>query len=271
MGSAWWPLLLPGLAGLLWAAAAASAGKYSREANEGARNGGPPAEFRLVRLNQVWEKAQRQLPHLSAVRLAELHSDLRLQEKDELRWKKLKAEGLDEDGEKEAKLRRDLDDSHKNVISLAEEESPFKEELLHNKHSELKEKLHSINQGFERLRRVSHQGYDSTSEFEEPRVIDLWDMAKSTNFTQEELESLREELKHFEAKVEKHHHYQKQLEISHQKLKHVEGMGDDEHLSKHKEKYAMLQEKTKDLGYKVKKHLQDLSGRISRGFQHNEL
>uniref|UniRef100_A0ABM5FUV8 Alpha-2-macroglobulin receptor-associated protein isoform X1 n=1 Tax=Pogona vitticeps TaxID=103695 RepID=A0ABM5FUV8_9SAUR len=353
MGSPWWLLLLPGLAGLLWAAAAASAGKYSREANEGARNGGPPAEFRLVRLNQVWEKAQRQLPHLSAVRLAELHSDLRLQEKDELRWKKLKAEGLDEDGEKEAKLRRDLDvilakygmngkkdaplgatnyikdglgddilddprleklwnkakasgrfsdeeleklwrefkhhkekvheynilletvsrteDSHKNVISLAEEESPFKEELLHNKHSELKEKLHSINQGFERLRRVSHQGYDSTSEFEEPRVIDLWDMAKSTNFTQEELESLREELKHFEAKVEKHHHYQKQLEISHQKLKHVEGMGDDEHLSKHKEKYAMLQEKTKDLGYKVKKHLQDLSGRISRGFQHNEL
>lgn len=51
------------------------------------------------------------------------------------------------------------------MISLMEEEegSPFKEELLHSKHSELKEKLHSINQGFERLRRVSHQGYDPTS------------------------------------------------------------------------------------------------------------
>ena len=42
-----------------------------------------------------------------------------------------------------------MEDSHKNVISLVEEESPFNEELLHNKHSELKEKLHSINQGFE--------------------------------------------------------------------------------------------------------------------------
>lgn len=51
--------------------------------------------------------------------------------------------------------------------------------------------------------------------------------------------------------MEKHHHYQKQLEISHQKLKHVEGTGDKEHLSQNKEKYAMLEEKTKELGYKV--------------------
>lgn len=42
------------------------------------------------------------------MKLAELHSDLKIQEKDELSWKKLKAEGLDEDGEKEAKLRRNL-------------------------------------------------------------------------------------------------------------------------------------------------------------------
>ncbi|XP_013910650.1 PREDICTED: alpha-2-macroglobulin receptor-associated protein [Thamnophis sirtalis] len=164
------------------------------------------------------------------------------------------------------------EDVHKNTIDQPlEEESAAWKELLHRKHSELKEQLHSINQGFERLRKVSHQGYDSASEFEEPRVMDLWDLAQSTNFTEKELESLREELKHFEAKVEKHHHYQKQLEISHQKLKHVEGTGDKEHLSRNKEKYTMLEEKTKELGYKVKKHLQDLSGRISRGLQHNEL
>ncbi|NXD66428.1 AMRP protein, partial [Eolophus roseicapillus] len=268
---------------------------------------------------------------LSAVKLAELHSDLKIQEKDELSWKKLKAEGLDEDGEKEAKLRRNLnvimtkygmngkkdsqlvdtnyikdgtesdtlddprleklwskakssgkfsdeeldklwrefkhhkekiheynilletvsrtEDIHKNVINP--EENLVKEEILHNKHRELKDKLRSINQGFERLRKVSHQGYDSTSEFEEPRVIDLWDMAKSANFTEKELESFREELKHFEAKIEKHHHYQKQLEISHQKLKHIEGTGDKDHLNRNKEKYAMLEEKTKELGYKV--------------------
>lgn len=52
-------------------------------------------------------------------------------------------------------------DIHKNVINP--EENLVKEEILHNKHRELKDKLRSINQGFERLRKVSHQGYDATS------------------------------------------------------------------------------------------------------------
>lgn len=42
------------------------------------------------------------------MKLAELHSDLKIQERDEISWKKMKAEGLDEDGEKESKLRRNL-------------------------------------------------------------------------------------------------------------------------------------------------------------------
>lgn len=45
---------------------------------------------------------------LAPVRQAELHSDLKLQEKDELQWKKLKVEGLDESGEREAQLRRNF-------------------------------------------------------------------------------------------------------------------------------------------------------------------
>ncbi|XP_067414981.1 alpha-2-macroglobulin receptor-associated protein isoform X2 [Emydura macquarii macquarii] len=329
--SAVWGLLAVGSSLLLLVLGQGA--KYSREANEAAAAGSAKrqeaGEFRVVKLNQIWEKAQRL--HLSAVKLAELHSDLKIQEKDELSWKKLKAEGLDEDGEKEAKLRRNLhvvmtkygmngkkdaqlvdtnyikdgtesdvlddprleklwskaktsgkfsdqeldklwrefkhhkekiheynilletvsrtEEIHKNVINPSEEEQ-VKEEILHGKHTELKDKMRSINQGFDRLRKISHQGYETAGEFEEPRVIDLWDMAKSANFTEKELESFREELKHFEAKIEKHHHYQKQLEISHQKLKHVEGTGDKDHLSRNKEKYVMLEEKTKELGYK---------------------
>lgn len=45
---------------------------------------------------------------LSPVELSELHADLKIQERDEFAWKKLKAEGLDEDGEKEAQLIRNL-------------------------------------------------------------------------------------------------------------------------------------------------------------------
>lgn len=144
------------------------------------------------------------------------------------------------------------------------------EDALRSRHSELKDRLRDISQGLDRLQRVSHQGYGAEAEFAEPRVMDLWDLARAANFTQKELESFKEELKHFEAKIEKHNHYQKQLEISHQKLKHVESFGDQEHISRNKERYALLEEKTKELGYKVKKHLQDLSSRVSRG-RHNEL
>ncbi|XP_039693975.1 alpha-2-macroglobulin receptor-associated protein isoform X2 [Pteropus medius] len=353
------PLLLLLLLGP-WPAAG-HGGKYSRERNEPEwpPKREPGGEFRMEKLNQLWEKAQRL--QLSPVELSELHADLKIQERDEFSWKKLKAEGLDEDGEEEAKLRRSLSvilakyglDGRKDARAVSgnslgggmEQDSledprleklwhkaktsgkfsrdeldklwrefqhhrekvreydamlealsrtegapprvsPFpdiqdnaidpaggdvvREEVLRGRHAELKGRLRGISQGFDRLRRVSHQGYGAGAEFEEPRVIDLWDLAQSANLTEEELASLREELKHFEVKIEKHNHYQKQLEISHQKLKHVERFGDHEHVGRNRERYAALEEKTKELGYKVKKHLQDLSSRISRA-RHNEL
>ncbi|KAK2116207.1 Alpha-2-macroglobulin receptor-associated protein [Saguinus oedipus] len=255
-----------------------------------------------------------------------------MQERDELAWKKLKLEGLDEDGEKEARLIRNLsvilakygldgkkdtrqarkvvaqgkdlweilqeeldklwreflhhkekvheynvlldtlsrtEEVHENVISPSDL-SDIKGNVLHSRHMELKERLHSINQGLDRLRRLSHQGYDTEAEFEEPRVIDPWDLAQSANLTEKELQALREELKHFEAKIEKHNHYQKQLEIAHEKLRHAESVGDGERVSRSREKHALLERRTKELGYTVKKHLQDLSSRISRA-RHNEL
>ncbi|KAI1887697.1 hypothetical protein AGOR_G00192980 [Albula goreensis] len=327
--------------------------KYSKEMNElKSPDGKNTVEFRIAKLNQVWEKALRmQLP---PVRQAELHSDLRIQEKEELQWKKLKAEGLDENGEKEAKLRRSFnvilakygmdgkkdtrglesnnlkdyehkegdmfddprldklwnkaknsgkfseeelqtlrrefqhhkdkiqeynivmdtvsrtEEIHKNVIAPLEGET--KEHMLHEKHQELKEKMRNLNQGFERLRKLSREGFSEDSEFKEPRVVELWEMAQRANLSDDELDSLKEELKHFETKVEKHQHYQEQLELSHQKLKHVETLGDKEHILRTKEKYNSLAEKTREMGYKMKKHMQDLTSKISRsGLSHNEL
>lgn len=336
----------------VWFGHGVMAGKYSREVNEQTPSDGQAVEFRIAKLNQVWEKAKR--TQLSAVRQAELHSDLKIQEKDELHWKKLKVEGLDENGEKEAQLRRNFnvilakygmdgkrdtrplesnllkdhdakdgdvfedprldklwnkaknsgkfsgeelmslkrefqhhkdkmheynilmdtvsraEEGHKNVISPLEED--VKEHVLHQKHKDLKEKMRDLNQGFERLRRLSHEGFTEDSEFQEPRVIELWEAAKRANLTEDELDSLKEELRHFETKVEKHSHYKEQLELSHQKLRHVEALGDKEHIKRNQEKYNTLAEKTREMGYKMKKHLQDLSNKISRaGLEHNEL
>uniref|UniRef100_A0A8C6WIQ1 Low density lipoprotein receptor-related protein associated protein 1 n=1 Tax=Neogobius melanostomus TaxID=47308 RepID=A0A8C6WIQ1_9GOBI len=304
------------------------AGKYSREENEhkpssSSSSDGKTVEFRIAKLNQVWEKAQRM--QLTPVKQAELHSDLKIQEKDELQWKKLKVEGLDENGEKEAQLRRNFngepyittygrkrdtrtmesnslkdhdtiegdgfDDprldklwnkvhssgkfSSDELLSLKREfqhhkdkiheynilidtvsrtegecsqnvisplEGDAKEHVLHQKHTELKQKMRDLNQGFERLRKISHEGFTEDSEFREPRVIELWEAAKRANLTQDELDSLKEELHHFETKVEKHNHYQEQLDLSHQKLRHVESLGDEEHIQRNQEKYNTLQQ-----------------------------
>ncbi|XP_075946790.1 alpha-2-macroglobulin receptor-associated protein [Anarhichas minor] len=334
----------------------ALAGKYTRELNEpkpsGGGSDGQTVEFRIAKLNQVWEKAKRL--QLSPVQQSELHSDLKIQEKDELQWKKVKVEGLDEDGEREAQLRRSFnvilakygmdgkrdtrplesnhlkdhdtqegdvfddprldklwnkakisgkfsseellslkrefqhhkdktheynilmdtvsrtEEIHKNVISSLEGDA--KEHVLHQKHTDLKQKMRDLNQGFERLRKLSHEGFTGDSEFREPRVIELWEAAKRTNLSEDELDSLKEELRHFETKVEKHSHYQEQLELSHQKLRHVESLGDKEHIKRNQEKYETLAEKTREMGYKMKKHMQDLSNKISQeGLRHNEL
>ncbi|XP_061536421.1 alpha-2-macroglobulin receptor-associated protein isoform X3 [Phycodurus eques] len=291
---------------------------------------------------------------LSPVKQAELHSDLKIQEKTELQWKKLKFEGLDENGEKEAQIRRNFnvilakygmdgkrdtrplesnslkdhdikdgdvfedpkldklwntakssgkfseeellslkrefqhhkdkvheysilmdtvsrtEEIHKNVISPLEGDG--KEQEVQQKHTELKQKMRDLNQGFERLRKLSHEGFTEDSEFREPRVIELWEAAKRANISNDELDSLKEELHHFETKVEKHSHYQEQLDLSHQKLQHVAAFGDKEHIKRNQEKYNTLAEKTREMGYKMKKHMQDLHNKISaQGLAHNEL
>lgn len=64
--------------------------------------------------------------------------------------------------------------------------------------------------------------------------------------------------------MEKHSHYQEQLELSHQKLQHVEALGDKEHIKKTQEKYYTLAEKTREIGYKVRKDKKQKGCRFAR-------
>ncbi|XP_023375440.1 alpha-2-macroglobulin receptor-associated protein [Pteropus vampyrus] len=315
------PLLLLLLLLLVPWPAAGHGGKYSRERNEPEwpPKREPGGEFRMEKLNQLWEKAQRL--QLSPVELSELHADLKIQERDEFSWKKLKAEGLDEDGEEEAKLRRSLSvilakyglDGRKDARAVSGNslgggmeqdslEDPRLEKLWHKAKTSGKfsrdeldklwrefqhhrEKVREYDAMLEALSRtediqenaIDPAGGDVVHGALAPSGSSRWAaghrpcracprMCLALGI----LERPSEELKHFEVKIEKHNHYQKQLEISHQKLKHVERFGDHEHVGRNRERYAALEEKTKELGYKVKKHLQDLSSRISRA-RHNEL
>lgn len=50
---------------------------------------------------------------------------------------------------------------HKNVISPLE--GDVKEHVLQQKHTDLKQKMRDLNQGFERLRKLSHEGFTEDS------------------------------------------------------------------------------------------------------------
>lgn len=50
---------------------------------------------------------------------------------------------------------------HKNVISPLEGDT--KEHVLQQKHTDLKQKMRDLNQGFERLRKLSHEGFTEDS------------------------------------------------------------------------------------------------------------
>lgn len=50
---------------------------------------------------------------------------------------------------------------HKNVITPLE--GDMKEQVLHQKHADLKQRMRDLNQGFERLRKITHEGYGADS------------------------------------------------------------------------------------------------------------
>lgn len=59
--------------------------------------------FRMNKLNILWKKAQNKM---SEQKLSDLRRLLELQDRAEIKWKDLKTNGGDEDGEMEAMLRR---------------------------------------------------------------------------------------------------------------------------------------------------------------------
>uniref|UniRef100_UPI0032E9394A rat RAP n=1 Tax=Rattus norvegicus TaxID=10116 RepID=UPI0032E9394A len=325
-------------------------GKYSREKNEpemaAKRESGE--EFRMEKLNQLWEKAKRL--HLSPVRLAELHSDLKIQERDELNWKKLKVEGLDGDGEKEAKLvhnlnvilarygldgRKDTQTVHSNALNEDTQDElgdPRLEKLWHKAKTSgkfsseeldklwreflhYKEKIHEYNvlldtlsraeEGYENLLSPSDMTHiksdtlaskhselkgrkdtqtvhsnalneDTQDELGDPRLEKLWHKAKTSGkFSSEELDKLWREFLHYKEKIHEYNVLLDTLSRAEEGYENLLSPSDMTHIksdtlaSKHSE-LKLLEEKTKELGYKVKKHLQDLSSRVSRA-RHNEL
>lgn len=283
--------------------------------------------FRMAKLNLLWTKAQ---VRLTETKLKSLFGELKIHDKEEITWKKLRTDGKDKDGLKEAELRKKLigimstydllehfedvqdsskhkphkalneasedhinksmfkdkklnklwvkaeqagfnvdelralkeefghhqdkidqyfsvlrdvehgpDDKHENSLDESldryntldtEEEKTVKKDYLH-KTNMLRDKHRELRDGYDRLYRLALKGPNS-KEFVEPKVQGLWRIAVQTNFTPDELESLRIELLHYENRLLKLRHMQAEAALNEES---------------HKEKVKLAGEKTDGL------------------------
>ncbi|KAG7174057.1 alpha-2-macroglobulin receptor-associated protein-like [Homarus americanus] len=318
--------------------------KYSKEANKNVyleRN-----QFRMAKLNLLWDKA---LKRLAEPKLNLLQSELKMQDKEEMTLKKLKTDGGDKEGLKEAELRKKLrgimvrynlsDDLRDNRTPASKEAylnevtdqkilkaifkdkklnrlwekaessgftepelKALKEEFQHHQdkvddyyslintasvkleqdqnHLEndikrfdslqdmvltekpgqgstntIREKHRELKEGYDRLHKISTTGPDS-KDFVEPKVAGLWKLAVRGDFTQEELESLHTELKHYEHRLLKVRHMTGQMSVLQERA------GDDIEKLQSTEGQRIMQERLTKQQRKVEKLHEDLEMRI---------
>jgi len=301
--------------------------KYSASANFYPDSKGPiknyasvESPFRMQKVNLLWEKARTKL---TESKLERLYSELKVQDKDELTLKKLRGEGSDKDGSKDAEVRKkfnsillsyglggtpDSSDSQQNPAKAlfkdkklqrlwekaeqaglqGEELIALQEEFKHHQRkvdeynallelagdkdskryneirkdlrdeefdirdtNEVTRKAKEMKQSYDRLHRLAtNQGEEHM--FGEPKVAGLWKLALNAKFEPEELESLREELGHYEKRLEKMHFIKRELQLVEERHGGKYGLDDedkmegrrimDKKLSKHTEAVAKLHE-----------------------------
>lgn len=279
--------------------------------------------FRMQKVNLLWEKARTKL---TEEKLARLYSELKVQDKHELTLKKLKGEGGDKDGSKEAEMRKKFmiimnsyglggagasqDKEHEGEKSKAifkdkklgrlwekaeksglssEELIALQEEFQHHaariseynqllemagdkdsqRYNEIKRELDNevfdirdtneitraakdLKQNYDRLHRLA-TNQPVENQFGEPKVAGLWRLALTAKFEPTELESLRQELVHYERRLEKMRFLEAELRLvdeRHGGKYGIEGDEDkpegrrimDRKLGKHTEEVAKLHE-----------------------------
>ncbi|KAK9505386.1 hypothetical protein O3M35_009458 [Rhynocoris fuscipes] len=143
--------------------------------------------FRMAKLNLLWTKAQSRL---TEPKLKSLFSELKVHDKEEIAWKRLRAEGKDKDGLKEADMRRKLI----GIMSTYGLLEHFEEA-----HDEVKLKDHEPMSG------SKTDSYLNKSLFKDKKLNKLWEKAENSGFTAEELQVLKEEFLHHQEKVDQYY------------------------------------------------------------------
>ena len=127
--------------------------------------------FRMQKVNLLWEKSRTKL---TESKLEKLYSELKVQDKDELTLKKLRGEGSDKDGSKEAEVRKKFNSI---MLSYGLGGTPDNTDSPQTPAKAL---------------------------FKDKKLQRLWDKAEQAGLVGEELIALQEEFKHHQRKVDEY-------------------------------------------------------------------
>ncbi|XP_046406421.1 alpha-2-macroglobulin receptor-associated protein [Ischnura elegans] len=168
--------------------------KYSEQANEYWKN---PIDgdldfktlekpFRMAKLNLLWSKAQHRL---TLPKLKSLFGELKVHDKEEITWKRLRAEGKDKEGMHEGDLRKKLI----GIMSTYGLLDHFDDVTNPENYKNFKSPYDSSDR------------YINKSLFKDKKLNKLWESAEQSGFTAAELQALREEFNHHQDKIDQYY------------------------------------------------------------------
>ncbi|XP_059620877.1 alpha-2-macroglobulin receptor-associated protein [Phlebotomus argentipes] len=219
--------------------------------------------FKDKKLNKLWEKAE--VAGFTPAELTALKEEfMHHQEKVDLYYDLLD-DVTKNQGKKDFHINAVNEEEIKKfnevgtVEDLADSRAQKHDEYYHAA-NELRDKHRDLRDSIDRLERITAKGPNS-QDFVEPKVQGLWRVAVNSDFSPDELASLKVELLHLEARFMKLRHMNAEHAISLEKYK------SNKHLNKH-EKISMMEDNIKKQSRKVEKLHEDLEKRI---FKHSEL
>lgn len=222
--------------------------------------------FRDKKLGKLWKKAQK--ADLTEDQLKLLKEELRHYEEKMAVYHRM-AEELSEKKAKERELKEDFENHIEATLEGVRKELKIEEtaDKLKAKHGHLKEEYRRL-AGM--VSNASVTGSNPKGEFQEEAVNKLWNLALRSDFNDNELSVLRDDLLHYQTRLRKLAFFKAELESD--KLAGKKGLNeltedDDATSLKHHEKHIVR--KVKELAHKVGKIHADLENRILQ--RHSEL
>lgn len=211
--------------------------------------------FKDKKLNKLWEKAEHS--GFTAEELQALKEEFNHHQEKIDQYYALLSENENRAAEDH---KNSVDDKLDRFNEIQNQEEEPDDNYV-QKANELRDRHREIRDGFDRLHRLAAKGPKS-EEFVEPKVQGLWKLALETNFSADELESLKVELLHYEKRLLKLRHLQLEAALgnSHQKKM---GPGDKVNVA------DVMDDAIKKHARKVEKIHLDLEARIMQ--KHVEL